>query len=123
MFSAFIVGVIDALFFRNASVQLSSAILLGVFACYIPLFVFILSNLRAAPPCIARLFLYGGFGLLILGFIVWAEFNGYQSSTIVSEPQKRALTYYTQFASLFSSFLGGSAIFHGIRLFSEIANP
>ena|ERR1700731_59227 len=122
LLTAVVVVMACAFFHRAAYVTLKTTVLLGAFIYYIPLFAYLLSKERLAPRNIARLFIFGGFGLLILGFIVWIEFNGYQSSPSLTEEQKRALVYYQQFAVLFSSSLGGSSVFHGIRRFSEITN-
>ncbi|MEO6054515.1 MAG: hypothetical protein ABIP97_10920 [Chthoniobacterales bacterium] len=110
------------LFTPSAWVNARTGSLLGVLILYIPVFILIASNTRGSREKRARVFLYGGFLLLILAATVWHTLSGDMLSPTITEGQKEALRYYQQVVILLCSAVGGSSIFHGIRLFNDALN-
>jgi hypothetical protein len=110
------------LFSPSTWVNIRTASLLGGLILYIPVFILVAANTLGGKEKRARVFLYGGFLLLILAATVWHAFSGDMLVQNIGEAQKEALRYYQQITILLCSAVGGSSIFHGIRLFNEALN-
>ncbi|MEO6846887.1 MAG: hypothetical protein ABI443_05480 [Chthoniobacterales bacterium] len=109
------------LFSKTIWVNTKTLLLLALLIIYIPAFIFTAANSRGAKSKRARIFLYGGFILLILAAAVWHTFSA-DIGAGISRAQMEALRYYQQVIILLCSAVGGSSIFHGMRLFNEAIN-
>ncbi|MEO8206827.1 MAG: hypothetical protein ABI615_11645 [Chthoniobacterales bacterium] len=113
---------ICTIFSGSIRVSGKTILLLALLFIYIPVYIGAAANAVGTKNRRARIFLYGGFLLLILATAVWHTFALDITSGVATSMQIEALRYYQQVIILLCSAIGGSSIFHGIRLFNENRN-
>lgn len=110
------------LFSKTAWVSAKTGFLLGALLLYIPCFIVAAANVQGSKVRRARMFLYGGLILLILAAGSWHAFSVDMITPGITAAQTETLRYYQQIIILLCSAVGGSSIFHGVRLFNEGRN-
>ena len=102
-----------------SGINMVTTALFGALILYVPCFILTASRVRGSKTKRARVFLYGGLLLVLLAVTVWHAFSVNVLSPGIPVVQKETLLYYQQIVILLCSSIGGSSIFHGVRLFSE----